>query len=138
MKQFGSTLLILNLLVIILGTGCANINRNNFVPPPDFKPLAEVNLSTESFDQEILGQIAVEEEAIVSIFYGLSNAETTYFDLSLIGPEGENLVILHSEDYRTDEQGGGTWEQSLPPGDYRLVLTADQGSGLLTIHWGFN
>jgi hypothetical protein len=47
-------------------------------------------------------------------------------------------VILHSEDYRTDHDGGGLWEHSLPPGTYRLVLTAEQGSGMLSVYWGYH
>jgi hypothetical protein len=105
-------------------------------PPPDFQPVAEVDLTDHSYDEEIVGEFTVTETAVTAIFYTLPNADTLYFDLSLIGPEDESRVILHSESYRTDESGGGTWEQKLPPGTYRLALTAEPGSGILSVYWG--
>lgn len=130
------TLLTLSLLMIVL-IGCnADKNSASLTPPADFQPLAKVDLSTQPFDGEILGQFTLAETAVTTIFYTLPNANTSYFDLSLIGPEDENRLILHSESYRTDESGGGTWEQNLPPGTYQLVLTADPGSGILSVYWG--
>ena len=75
------------------------------------------------------------EAAVTTLFYTLPNADTAYFDLSLLGPDDDSLVILHSENYRTDASGGGTWEQSLMPGTYQLVLTAEPGPGTLSVYW---
>lgn len=105
-------------------------------PPTDFQPVAEVDLSDHSYDEEIVGEFTVVETAVTTLFYTLPNADTPYFDLSLIGPEDDSRVILHSENYRTDESGGGTWEQNLAPGSYQLVLTADPGPGTLSVYWG--
>jgi len=82
-------------------------------------------------------QFSLEETAVVGIFFTIRDIDTTYFDLSLSGLDGDSLVILHSEDYRTDRDGGGLWEQSLPPGAYRLVLTAAQSPGALSVYWGY-
>ena len=131
-----TTLLLVNLLVFILAVGCTTDKQGNgLTPPPDFQLLAEVNLSTQSFDGEILGQFTLEETAVTIIFYTIPNINTTDFDLSLSGPAGSSYTILHSEDYQTDENGGGTWEQSLPPGDYSVVLTASQTPGTLSVYW---
>lgn len=127
----------LALSIMTFASSCTAVSRQaSLLPPPDFLPLAEVDLSSRPFDREILGQFTLDETAVTTIFYTLPNAETAYFDLSLIGPEDESRLILHSEDYRTDQNGGGTWEQSLPPGTYRLELTAEMGSGLLSVYWG--
>ena len=129
-------LLTLSLLVIVLTVDCsAGKNSASLTPPPGFQPLAEVDLSTQSFDGELLGQFSLKETAVTTIFYTLPNADTAYFDLSLSGPEDDSLVILHSENYRTDENGSGSWEQNLAPGTYRLVLTADQSSSILSVYW---
>jgi len=137
-RPFPATaLLMLSLLVIMLAIGCtAGKKGTALTPPPDFQTLAEVDLSAHPFDGEIVGQFTLEETAVVSLFYTLPNIDIPYFDLSLIGPDDSSLTILHSENYRTDENGGGTWEQSLSPGTYRLALTSEPGPGTLSVYWG--
>jgi hypothetical protein len=131
-----TNLLTLSLLMIVLIIGCnADKNSASLAPPPDFQPLAEIDLSTQPFDGEILGQFAVEETAVITIFYTIPNIDTTEFDLRLNGPNEDSYVILHSENFRTDENGGGTWEQNLAPGTYQVVLTASQTPGTLSVYW---
>ena len=132
-----TSLLTLTLLLIVMAVGCTvGKNSASLTLPPDFQPLAEVNLSARPFDGEILGEFTLEETTVTTIFYTLPNTDTPYFDLSLIGPDDASLLILHSENYRTDDSGGGTWEQSLTPGNYQLVLTAEPGPGTLSVYWG--
>ncbi len=89
----------------------------------------------QSFNEEALAEFTLEETAVVKIFYTIPNIDTSYFDLSLKGSDGGNIVILHSEDFRTDKDGGGTWEQRLPPDVYRLMLTTSQTPGTLSVYW---
>ncbi|MAU00565.1 MAG: hypothetical protein CL608_25760 [Anaerolineaceae bacterium] len=124
------------LISLVLLTVSCQANQAQPTPPPHFQRVAEVDLSAQSHDAETVGEFTVAETAVTNIFYTLPNADTPYFDLSLVGPEGEKQVILHSESYRTDASGGGTWEQNLPAGTYRLVLTADSGAGVLSVYWG--
>lgn len=127
--------LIMGLLTCVLLTVSCQTDQAQPTPPPDFQFVAEVDLSAQPHDAETVGEIALTETAVASIFYTIPNINTTIFDLSLSGPDGESFVILHSEDFRTDEKGGGTWEQSLPAGDYQLVLTASQTPGTLSVYW---
>jgi hypothetical protein len=123
------------LLLLAVATGCTAVPQS---VPADYQAVAEVNLADRAFAAETIGEITVAETAVVGIAYTLPNVNTTYFDLSLVGPDGDSHLILHSEDYQTDANGGGTWEQSLPPGTYRLVLTADQSLGILSVYRSFN
>lgn len=124
----------LSLLLLMVIVGCTTgANGSELTPPPDFQPLAEVDLSTQFFSEEILGEFTLEETADTTIFYTLSNADTY---LRLSGPDDASQVILHSENFRTDENGGGAWERSLTPGTYHLILTAQSGSGGLSFYWG--
>lgn len=134
------SLRVLGVLIIILVVGCrASQNQEApLAPPADFEPIAEeVDLSARSHDGETLGQFTLAETADVGVFFSVQEIDIPYFDLSLFGPDDESWVILHSEDYRTDAEGGGLWERSLPPGTYQLVLTADQSPGILSVHWGY-
>ena len=129
----------LAMLVITAVVGCAAFQNQatGMASPAELQPVAEIDLSTRPYDQERLGQFTLTETAVVTIAYTLPNIDTSYFDLRLVESQGESLVILHSEDYRTDENGGGTWQQSLTPGAYRLLLTAEQSPGILTVYWKY-
>jgi len=129
--------LIVGLLIFVLLTVSCQANQAELVPPSDFQLVAEVDLSAQLYDEETVGEFTLAETAVTRIFYTIPNIDTTNFDLSLIGPNDDSLVILHSEDFRTDEDGGGTWEQRLPAGDYRLVLTAPQTPGTLSVYWNY-
>ena len=126
---------IVGLFIIVLLTVSCQTDQARPTPPLDFQFVAEVDLSAQPYDEKMLGEFTLAETAVTSIFYTIPNIDTTIFDLSLSGPDGESFVILHSENFRTDENGGGTWEQSLPAGDYQLVLTASQTPGTLSVYW---
>jgi len=123
-------------VLILFAVGC-NAEQTGLTPPPDFQPVATVDLSAQPHDGTEVGDFTLTETAVVNLFYTLPNIDTTYFDLSLSGPNGDNLVILHSETFRTDENGGGTWEQRLSPGKYRLLLTVPQTSGTLSVYGNY-
>ncbi len=122
--------------LILFAVGC-NAGQTGLTPPPDYQTVATVDLSAQPHDGAEVGQFTLTETAVVNIFYTLPNIDTTYFDLSLSGPNGDNLVILRSETFRTDENGGGSWEQRLSPGEYRLLLTAPQTSGTLSVYGNY-
>lgn len=133
-RPFGIAVFLLSLILLMMGAGCTTDEAVGTVPP-DFQLVAEVDLSTQSHVKESLGEFTLAETAVTSIFYTIPNIDTATFDLSLSGPNDASFVILHSEDFRTDENGGGTWEQSLPAGDYQLLLTVPQTSGTLSVYW---
>lgn len=134
------TMLIIAGLVIMLLSGVLLVNgwaaRNRAVgPPPDFQPLAEIDLSTQAWEDETVVQFSLAESAEVSLYFSVRNLDSPYFDLSLHGPEGYQAGIMHSETYRTDGSEAG-WQRTftLDPGDYRVVLTAEQSPGVLSIY----
>jgi hypothetical protein len=127
--------LIVGLFIFVLLTVSCQTDQAQPPPPPDFQFVAEVDLSVQPHAEELLGEFTLGETAVTRIFYTIPNIDTAIFDLSLSGPDGESFVILHSENFRTDENGGGAWEQSLPAGDYQLVLTAPQTPGTLSVYW---
>jgi hypothetical protein len=103
--------------------------------PTDVQLAARVDLAARSYDGETVAQLTLAETAVVHIYYMLPNIDLTYFDLSLKGADGDTHLILHSEDYQTDENGGGEWEKHLSQGVYQLVLTAPQTTGTLSVYW---
>lgn len=106
-------------------------------PPPNLQPAGEVDLASQAFTAESVLEFALDETAMVSIFYGLRDIDTSFLELSLSPADGESEVLLRSEGLRTDREGGGLWEQELLPGSYRLLLTAAQGQGTLAIYWNY-
>ncbi len=131
--RLGKTAVWLSILLLIplLVVGCTNQNDQI---PPDAELLAEVDLATKPHEAAMVGEFEVAATAVITLTYLVPNVETAVFDLTLAGPDDE-YVILHSEGYRTDENGGGTWEQTLAPGSYQLRLTASQTTGMLSVYW---
>lgn len=123
-------------VLVLFAVGCDG-GRTGLTPPPDFQAIATVDLSAQPHDGAEVGQLTLTETAVVSIFYTLPNIDTPYFDLSLSEPNGDKLVILRSETFRTNENGGGSWEQRLSPGEYRLLLSAPQTSGILSVYGNY-
>lgn len=114
--------------------GRAQNQNNGAAVSSDFQPLAQVDLAARAYHGDTVVQFTLEKTAVVNIFYTIPNIDTAYFDLRLIGTEGQSYVILHSEDFKTDEAGGGLWEQGLAPGDYHLELSAPQSPAVLSIY----
>jgi hypothetical protein len=104
-----------------------------FAPPQDFQPVAQIDLSSRSYSEEMLAQFSFDQATWVGVFIAVRDINTTYFDLSVTGPGGYRSVILHGEGYRAD-QDGGLWEQNLPPGAYRLVLTSEKSPGSASVY----
>jgi len=72
------------------------------------------------------------EPAVVGIYYALQNVDTGDFDLSLEPADGQRIVPMGANRLRTDRNGGGLWEEALPAGTYRLLLSAAQSQGTLS------
>jgi hypothetical protein len=125
---------VVNLWLLLLAVGCRR--TESLTVPADFQQLVSVDLSTQAYNEEILAEFTLTETAVTNIIYLLPNVNTPYFDLSLNGPGNDSLLILHSENYHTDASGGGIWEQTLTPGKYRLALTTEPSSGILSVYWG--
>ena len=119
------------LIISLMTVGCT---RQNEQISPDAELLTEVDLAAQPYEAAMVGEFEVAETAVITLTYLVPNVETAVFGLTLAGPE-DDYVILHSEDYRTDENGGGSWEQTLVPGSYQLLLTASQTAGTLSVYW---
>ena len=69
-----------------------------------------------------------------AVFIVVENINTTFFDLSVNGPDGYREIVLHGEGYRS-KRDGGLWQEILPPGTYQLVLTSNESPGTVSLYW---
>jgi hypothetical protein len=104
-----------------------------FLPPQDFSPVAQVDLSRQAYSSEILGEFTLDRAAYVGVFTAIRNIDTTYFDLSMTGPDGFSSIVLHGEGYNA-VQDGGLWKMNLPAGTYQIVLTSHQSQGTTSVY----
>jgi len=102
--------------------------------PPNYQRLAEVDLSDGPFTNAVVGELMVGETAVTHLRLSLPNLDTPRFTLRLQAENGETYTVLHAENYRTNHDGGGDWEETLPPGTYQLRLTAAQSAGAVTVY----
>ena len=136
--QFSGVLFVVSALFSAMLAGCvAFANKEETpAPPPHFEQLLQLDLTTGPVTDQVVGEFTLDETAEVGIFFTLQELNSDYFDLRLIAPGGEEITILHGEAMRTDQNGGGLWEESLQPGAYRLQLTAQQSPGRVALYWG--
>lgn len=131
-------LMVLGLVIAALVNAIAMQNSGRQTsPPPNFQPAAQIDLSTRSYDNETLAQITLDQATTLGVFFVIKDINTAYFDLSLNGPAGFHALILHSEEFRTDDAGASSLQEfALQPGEYRLVLSSWQSPGRLFVDWG--
>jgi hypothetical protein len=126
-------LAICTLLTLALNSLSAGNSLGKLSPPPDFEPVAQVDLSRQAYADETLTQFSLDEPASVGVFFVIRNIDTMYFDLSVAGPDDYHSIVLHGEVYSAD-QDGGLWQETLRPGTYQLVLTSHQSPGTVSIY----
>jgi hypothetical protein len=121
-------LIVCSSLIVILSSAL-----NPFAPPQGFQPVAQLDLASQAHTGEILQQLALDQPTEVGIYAVVHGIDTTYLDLRLTGSDGFDAVILHGEEYTAD-QDRALWSRVLPPGQYRLVATAHQTPGKISIY----
>jgi hypothetical protein len=121
------------LLIFALNLQAAGNPGGRFSPPHGFAKVAEIDLSARPYSAEAIARFTLNQNSSAGVFIVVSNIDTSYFDLSVAGPDGARSTVLHGEGYSAS-QDGGLWEKTLPPGTYRLLLTSDQSSGKALIY----
>lgn len=119
--------------VFILNGFADKSSLNKLSPPQDFIPVAQLDLSKQAHPSETLTQFTLDKPTYVGVFVAIRDINTTYFDLSVTGPNGFNSTVLHGEGYNAF-QDGGLWEKNLAPGTYRVVLTSQQSPGKASVY----
>ena len=106
----------------------------NFPVPTseDFVSVAEIDLSAQVYAAEVLAQFTLAEPGEVGVFVIVRGVDTTYFDLSVIGPDGYSSIVLHGEGYSAFQESS-SWKERLPAGTYRVVLTSHQRPGTASV-----
>jgi hypothetical protein len=125
---------ILALCILLTFTLKAAAAKNSAVATSeDFVPVTRIDLSTQAYSAEVLAQFTLEEPAEVGVFVIVRDINTTYFDLSVIGPDGYSSTVLHGEGYSA-YQDSSSWKETLPAGTYRVVLTSHQSPGTASVY----
>ena len=125
------------ILVFTLNLQAAGNLSARFSPPQGFARVVEIDLSARPYSSEIVARFTLDETSSAGVFIVVRNIDTTYFDLSVAGPDGSHSTVLHGEGYSASKDGG-SWEKNLPSGTYRLVLTSAPSPGTATVYLNHN
>lgn len=125
---------ILVILLPLLVAAFVAIRVADRQPAPSLDQVATIDLADSAHDAAVLARFSLRAPAEVELRFTLNQVETARFDLSIAETAGARYSIVRATAFRTDEHGGGAWRQLLPAGDYRVLLSAAQGSGIVTIH----
>jgi hypothetical protein len=135
LPMIGSILVFALLLTAVLSRLAGQNPQDRLSVPAGFLSVAKIDLSVRPYDQETLAESAVAERAnLCRRTCRHSGNQHTYFDLSLVGPDGYGSTVIHGEgdNARCD---GGLWEDYLQGGPYRIVLTSHQSPGTVSVYW---
>lgn len=125
------------ILVATLNIQAAGNSSDRFSPPQGFAKVTEIDLSTRPYTSETVARFTLDETSSAGVFIVVRDIDTTYFDLSVTGPDGLHSTVLHGEGYNAS-QDGGLWEKNLPSGTYQLVLTSSPSAGTATVYLNYN
>jgi hypothetical protein len=117
----------------VINVSAVHTSPDRFSAPQGFTPVAQIDLSTKAYSSEVLTEFSLETPEYVDVFILVWDINTSYFDLSVMGPDGYNSTVLHGEGYRAD-QDGGLWEEHLRPGTYQIVLNSHQSRGQASVY----
>jgi hypothetical protein len=130
----GSILVLVLLSTAVLSRVAGQNPRDRLSVPAGFHLVAEIDLSAHPYEQETLAEFAVDEPTYVGVYVIIREINTTYFDLSVIGPNGYRSTVIHGEGYNA-RRDGGLWEDYLEGGTYQIVLTSHQSPGTVSVYW---
>ena len=63
-------------------------SSDRFSPPQDFAPAAQIDLSTRPYSSEPIALFTLDNPSYAGVFIVIHNIDTTFFDLSVEGPDG--------------------------------------------------
>lgn len=102
-------------------------------PPADHQQVAQIDLHTGPYQAETVADFSLDAAGELSIFLSIQDVDTAYINLTLAGPDGFSALLLRAEGYRAGRDTS-LWSETVPPGTYRVVLTAHQSPGTVTIY----
>ena len=120
-------------VVLALNSLAGGNPAGRFSPPQGFTKVAEIDLSGRAYASETIARFTLHKLSPAGVFIVVDHIDTTYFDLSVAGPDGLRSTVLHGEGYSAS-QDGGLWKKNLTPATYKLVLTSHQSPGVVSIY----
>ncbi len=125
------------ILALALTTQAGRNPAGRFPAPQGFAKVAEIDLSARPYDAETIARFTLGKASSAGVYIVVDDIDTTYFDLSVTGPDGTRSTVLHGEGYSA-AQDGGLWEKNLSSGTYQLVLTSAVSPGTATVYMNQN
>ncbi|MBX0330164.1 hypothetical protein K2Z83_21070 [Oscillochloris sp. ZM17-4] len=121
-------------LIAVILVAAVRAGERRLDPAPGLQLVATVDLAEGPFDEVVLAHLALTETVSLKLRLALRQIDTPSLELSLQSEAGVRRAVMRAEGLRTSKDGGADWEEVLPPGDYRLVLSAAQSPGTLAVY----
>lgn len=103
-------------------------------PPQGYARLAQADLAAQAHNATTLAEFSLAQKGEVGLYFTLQNLRAGAFELVVVGGDGTRYTVMQAEALRTDRRGDGQWAETLPAGAYRLLLTATQSAGIVTVY----
>jgi hypothetical protein len=107
--------------------------RDPFLPPTGYVLIETFEVAGVAYDAHVAHAFHLAAAQPVGVYLLISQLDAEYFEVELVGPEPYRRVLLHGEGY-TPERDGARFEDTLPPGDYQLLLTSRAARGTVSVY----
>lgn len=122
------------MLVVAVVVATRQLPARQSQPLRSYERLAQADLAAQAHQDHELIAFSLAQTGEVGLYFTLQNLRTTAFELAVVGADGTSYTVMQADALRTDRRGDGRWAETLPPGEYRLLLTAAQSAGTVTVY----
>lgn len=124
-------------LAIAVSAGATALAAGNApgmpTPPPGSTQVAAVDLRAGPYQATAVAEFTVSRPGGGSVFIVYREVDTAYLEFQIQGPGGFRALLHRAEGYRA-RAASSDWRETLAPGTYRLLLTANQSPGTATVY----
>jgi hypothetical protein len=124
------------IIAVLAGAGMlvtATLGSDPAQPPKGYELAATIDLSGRDTQEETIALINLAKAGDAAIFLRITGIETRYIEVMLVPPQGDPLMLLHSEDF-SSEASVSQYQYRLPAGEYKITLTSLKSPGILKVY----
>jgi hypothetical protein len=102
--------------------------------PNGYRLAATLDLSTRNVQAETIARFELPKAGDAGILLRVSGIDTKFIDVTLVPSAGPALQLMHGEDF-SSTASDSQYQYRLPAGEYGIVLTCRNSSGILKVYF---
>jgi hypothetical protein len=101
-------------------------------PPKGYHLAAMIDLSAHDINEQSIAGFNLVKAGDAEILLRMTGVDSTYIDVTLVPPQGAPFPLLHGESF-SSQSSDSPFQFRLPAGDYQIMLSSLESSGILKV-----